>query len=237
MTASCADTSTCWGRPDASAVSAAIAASGPTWAQPVGSVHRTGGRSGSPVQYMLPVDAMTPRSPAFQPACGPVQPNGVTETHTACGATAGSTSSAPGHPGVSSTMSASCSSSTSRASAGPSTTIDRSPAFHATKRSETPSDPNGGTVRSGSPPFGSILTTSAPRSAKMRPVMAAGSPARSTTRTPDNSAVCALLTGLGTPADRQRSWRESPRGCPRRRGRGGPNGPLLGGAWADLVVA
>ena len=49
-----------------------MAASGPTWDQAVGSVQRTGARSGSPVQYMFPVDAMTPRSLAFQPRPGPV---------------------------------------------------------------------------------------------------------------------------------------------------------------------
>src|SRR5579863_1898569 len=89
ITASCAETSTTWGRPEARALNVATTASGPTWAQAVGSVHRTGARSGSPVQYMFPVDAMTPRSLALQLARGPSTPNGVTRTHTASGARPG----------------------------------------------------------------------------------------------------------------------------------------------------
>ena len=54
-----------------SAVSAANAASGPVCAYAVGSVQRTGARSGSPVQYMFPVAAITPRSEARHAARGP----------------------------------------------------------------------------------------------------------------------------------------------------------------------
>src|SRR5580698_54215 len=100
ITASCAETSTTWGRPEARPVRAAMAASGPTWDQAVGSVQRTGARSGSPVQYMFPVEAMTPRSPAFHPERGPSPPKAVTLTHTAPGAVDGSTTRAPGQPGV-----------------------------------------------------------------------------------------------------------------------------------------
>ena len=72
ITASWAETSTTWGRPEASALKVATTASGPTWDHAVGSVHRTGARSGSPVQYMFPVDAITPRSVARQPRPGAV---------------------------------------------------------------------------------------------------------------------------------------------------------------------
>ncbi len=70
-TTSCIDTSTRCGRPVHSAVSAANAASGPVCAYAVGSVQRTGARSGSPVQYMFPVAAITPRSEAVHAARGP----------------------------------------------------------------------------------------------------------------------------------------------------------------------
>src|SRR5258708_1095297 len=96
---SCMETSTRCGRPVQSPVNAANAASGPVWAYPDGSVHRTGARSGSPVQYMLALAAITPRSLACQPARGPVPPNAGTLTHTPSGATAGSPVSLPGHPG------------------------------------------------------------------------------------------------------------------------------------------
>ncbi len=76
ITASWADTSTNWGRPEARALRVAMAASGPTWAHAVGSVQRTGARSGSPVQYMFPVEAMTPRSLAIHAGPGPVEPEG-----------------------------------------------------------------------------------------------------------------------------------------------------------------
>ncbi len=188
ITASWADTSTTWGRPEASALNAATTASGPTWAQAVGSVHRTGARSGSPVQYMFPVDAITPRSLALHAARGPSDPNGVTRTHTAPGAAAGSRSSAPGQPGVPSTTSAPARSSATRGSSGPLDSMQVFPALQAAKRSEVPSGPSGGTTRRGSPPGGSTFTTSAPRSARIRPVMAAGSPATSTTRTPASNA-------------------------------------------------
>ncbi len=188
ITASWAETSTTWGRPEASALSAATAASGPTWDQAVGSVQRTGARSGSPVQYMFPVDAMTPRSLARHRARGPSDPKGVTRTHAASGARAGSSSRAPGHPGVHSTTSAPARSSARWGSSGPRTSTQVLPALHAVKRSDVPSGPSGGTARSGSPPGGSTLTTSAPRSARIRPVIAAGSPATSTTRTPASSA-------------------------------------------------
>ena len=132
ITASWAETSTIWGRPEASAVSAATAASGPVCAQAVGSVQRTGARSGSPVQYMFPVEAITPRSLAFHRDRGPSRPKGVTWTHTAPGARAGSTSRAPGQPGVASTMSAPASSSSRRGSSGPSTSTRDLPAFQTT---------------------------------------------------------------------------------------------------------
>src|SRR5258708_24805460 len=108
-TVSCIETSTTCGRPLASAVNAAMAASGPVWAYPESSVQRTGARSGSPVTYMLPLAAITPRSVAFQPARGPVRPNGVTHTHTLCGASGTGTSIEPGQPGVVSTTSAAAS--------------------------------------------------------------------------------------------------------------------------------
>ena len=106
ITASWAETSTTWGRPEANALGRPPRPRGPTCDQAVGSVQRTGARSGSPVQYMFPVEAITPRSLARHRHRGPSAPNGVTWTQTAPGARAGSTSRAPGQPGVSSTMSA-----------------------------------------------------------------------------------------------------------------------------------
>src|SRR3979411_2282833 len=67
-TTSCIEMSMRCGEPDASAVSTAKAVSAPTCAYPDGSVHRTGGRSGSPVAYMFPLAAMTPRSDDRPPA-------------------------------------------------------------------------------------------------------------------------------------------------------------------------
>jgi hypothetical protein len=133
-TTSCIDTSTRCGAPDASAVSTANAVSAPTCAYPDGSLQRTGGRSGSPVAYMFPLDAMTPRSEARQPARGPVRPKGVTLTQIASGARAGSSSSAPGKPDVSITASAVLSSSSRRGSSAPSTTTLVLPAPQARKR-------------------------------------------------------------------------------------------------------
>jgi hypothetical protein len=83
---------------------------------------------------MFPLDAVTPRSDARQPARGPELPNGVTLTHTASGARSGSTANEPGKPGVSITASAVVSSSSSRGSSGPSTTTLDLPAPHARKR-------------------------------------------------------------------------------------------------------
>ncbi len=192
----------------------AIAVSGPTCAQAVGSVQRTGGLSGSPVQYMFPVEAMTPRSVAFHADRGPSSPNGVTETHTALGAAPGSTAIEPGHPGVSMTASACSRSSVRRGSSGPSTSIVVSPVFHTANRKDVPSvsAPDGGTRRRGSPPFGSTFTTVAPRSARMRPVIAAGSPARLTTRSPCRSAsrdasASAVTAGHYACADGERTRR------------------------------
>src|SRR5680860_392587 len=181
-TTSCIETSTRWGSPDASAVSAANAVSGPVWAYADGSLHRTGGRSGSPVQYMFPLAAITPRSDPRQRARGPTRPNGVTLTHTASGARSGSSTSAPGKPGVSITTSVVASSDANRASSGPSTTRLVLPALQAMNRC-------GSAARSGSPSGSSTRTTAAPRSPRMRPAIAAGSPARSTTRVAPRSGL------------------------------------------------
>src|SRR2546421_4861248 len=144
-TTSCIEMSMRCGEPDASAVSTANAVSAPTCAYPDGSLHRTGGRSGSPVAYMFPLDAIPPGSDARQPACGPVAPNGVTRAQTAREARAGSRSNVPGKPGVSITASAVSSSSSRRGSSGPSTTTLALPAPQARKR-------RGGGRRGGAPP-------------------------------------------------------------------------------------
>ena len=94
------ETSTCWGRPEASPVRAAKAISAPEWATDAGQAGRTGALSGSPVAYMFPDDAMTPRSDARHVARGPVRPNGVTSTQTACGALARSAAGMPSSYGV-----------------------------------------------------------------------------------------------------------------------------------------
>ena len=77
-TTSCIDTSTRCGAPARTARSAPrTRPPGPVCAYAVGSVQRTGARSGSPVQYMFPVAAITPRSEARHAARGPSSPNGV----------------------------------------------------------------------------------------------------------------------------------------------------------------
>ena len=194
-TTSCIEMSMRFGEPEASAVSTANAVSAPTCAYPDGSLHRTGGRSGSPVAYMFPLDAITPRSDARQPACGPVAPNGVTRAQTAREARAGSRSNVPGKPGVSITASAVASSSSRRGSSGPSTTTLALPAPQARKRR--------GSARSGWPSRGSTRITSAPRSARMRPAIAAGSPARSITRVPARSASVIVTAPRRAPPGRR----------------------------------
>src|SRR5580658_1215082 len=186
-----------------------MAASGPTCDHAVGSVHRTGARSWSPVQYMFPVDAMTPRSPAFHPAFGPVSPNEVTLTQTVWAAVPGSTVRAPGHRGVARTMSAPARSSARTGSSVEPISTTVFPAFHTVNRNDVPSGPKGPTFRSGSPPGGSTLVTSAPRSARIRPVMAAGSPARSTTRTPARR-VSGTTSGGGLLEDVDGAGRSEP---------------------------
>src|SRR5256886_13410250 len=133
-TTSCIEMSMRCGEPDASAVSTPNAVSAPTCAYPDGSVHLTGGRSGSPVAYMFPLAAMTPRSDARQPACGPVPPNGVTRAQTAPEARAGSRSNVPGKPGVSITASAVANSASRQGASGPSTTTPPLPAPPARER-------------------------------------------------------------------------------------------------------
>src|SRR3954452_14288447 len=80
-TTSCSDTSTSSGRtPDASALNAANAVSDAPCAYAALPADRTGARSGSPVQYMFPDAAITPRSEARHDDRGPDDPNGVTVT-------------------------------------------------------------------------------------------------------------------------------------------------------------
>ena len=158
---------------------------------PSARVHRTGARSGSPVQYMFPVDAITPRSPAFQPRPGPVgAEGGDTFTHTAPGAAGGIGVDGAGPPGVAMHDVGPRQQRGERAGRRPSrASTSDFPALHTTWRSDVPSGPKGGTRRNGSPPGGSTFVTSAPRSARIRPVMAAGSPAMSTTRDPGQEGV------------------------------------------------
>src|SRR4051812_12378362 len=83
-TTSCSDTSTSSGRtPDASALNAANAVSDAPCAYAALPADRTGARSGSPVQYMFPDDAITPRSDARHDERGPCNPKGVTATQIA----------------------------------------------------------------------------------------------------------------------------------------------------------
>ena len=182
-TTSCAATSMRWGRPDARPVSAANAVSAAAWLYPAGSAQRTGARSGSPVQYRLPLAAMMPRSVARHDARGPSSPKGVRLTQTASGASAGDRSQAPGKPGVSSTTAARPSSSANAGSSAPVTGSRTARWVHASKR--------WGRARSGSPPGPSGRTTSAPRSARIRPAIAPGSPVRSATSVPASS-VCGV---------------------------------------------
>ncbi len=152
-TTSCIDTSTRWARPVHSAVSAANAASPPVCAYAVGSVQRTGARSGSPVQNMLPLAAITPRSDARHDERGPSRPNGVMLTHTASGARAGSSCSVPARPGESNTMPASVRTASSAGSWAASARTSL-PAFHARATLPCSTSPVGGTTR----------TTTAPQS-------------------------------------------------------------------------
>ena len=163
-TVSCIETSTCCGTPLARAVRAAVTASGEPWQNATGSAHRTGSRSGSPVAKRLPVVAIVVRSLAIQSLLGPSAPNGVTSTHTAPGASSGDGETQPGQPGVASTTSAVASNSARSSS--------RALVLWAPQASSrVPSK------------LGATRTTSAPRSARRRPAIAAGSPARSRTRT------------------------------------------------------
>ncbi len=175
MTASWIDTSICCGRPVASPVRAAKAASGPTCANATGSAQRTGGRSGSPVAKRLPVEARIPRSPARHPARGPVRPKGERWTHTAPGARSASTP----WPVVASTTSASArSSSRSGSSTGIGSIVER--AVHTAWRCSC--------WRNQPPSGGSGRVTVAPRSARIRAASAPDSPVRSTTRIPPSTA-------------------------------------------------
>ena len=74
----CADTSTCWPRPDrrrsSSATMIALAASAPACRKAWGTEQVRGGRSESPVRFMAVDAAVTVRSVAGQSRLGPVAP-------------------------------------------------------------------------------------------------------------------------------------------------------------------
>ena len=182
-TASCIDTSTRWGRPVQSAVSRRERGFGPgvRVAGRLGAAHRRPvGVAGAEHVGAGGHDAEV-RTRA-SPTAGPVAPNGRdAHPHRVRRPSPGSTSSVPGKPGVSMTTSASARSATERRVVG-ALRRRRCACPRSTQRS--------GRVRarSGCPSGGSTRTTSAPRSARMRPVSAAGSPARSTTRTPSSRA-------------------------------------------------
>ena len=130
---------------------------------------------------------MIPRSLALQSARGPSSPNGVTATQAAFGAIDRSIFNVPGQPGVMTTTSHSRRNRRREGSSRPEMERISLPADHATNRSESPSGPSGDAARKGSPSGSSGLTTQAPRSAKIRPVMAAGSAATSMTRRPSSN--------------------------------------------------
>src|SRR5512132_3834583 len=170
-----------------------------------GSVVRTGASPGSPASQRLPLAAVTSRSDAGTSASGPVAPNGVMVTTTSFDAAcAGSTTSRG-----CSTTSATCSSASRvAASSGATTTLllFALSAIHMSPRSASARSPmNGGTRRTGSPAGGSAFTTSAPRSARVRPQCATAAapqmslPTSSTTRRPSSTAVlpAALRQHLG----------------------------------------
>ena len=182
-TTSCIDTSTRCGKPVASAVIAANAASGPECAYAVGSVHRIGARSGSPVVYMFPDAAIAPRSDTSQPARGPSLPSGEIRTHTASGARAGST----------------------RERSGESDLVDHDVGAgeQLVERGVVGGErdhllarvPGAGRrcVGNGSPAGGTTRTTSAPRSPSTRAARAPVSPPRSSTRKP-SSRRCVMAS-------------------------------------------
>ena len=156
----------CWGRPAARPVSAANAISGPPWATDAGHAGRTGARSASPVAYMFPDDAMTPRSDARHVALGPSRPNGVTSTQTARGAALRSTSGTPGSNGVHKTTSADASNDGRSSS---SAVVLPSPQAAARRWSMY---------------LGPTTVTAAPSSANRRPATCTGSLPISTTTVP-----------------------------------------------------
>ena len=140
---------------------------------------------------MLALAAITPRSDARHCDRGPVSPKGVRLTHTDCGAVAGSTVHAPGSYGVSRTTSARANNLVKVGSSTPATGTTRVRCVQAVYRY--------GSARSGSPVGGSGRTTSAPRSANMRPAIAPGAAVRSSTTMPSSSGVWlgAVVPGTG----------------------------------------
>src|SRR5581483_10041679 len=181
----CPDTSTCWPRPvrrrAKTASSAPAAAYIPVQNGDCGRLVRTGAPPGSPASHRQPLDAVTS-------ARGPEAPYGVIVTTTRRGsARAGSTTIA----GWSTTSAPRTSASRVAASPGARTTLRlfAFSAIHRRPRSRSARSPTyGGTRRTGSPSGGSAFTTSAPRSARVRPQCATAAaphtsfPTSSTTR-------------------------------------------------------
>ena len=117
ITASWAETSTTWGRPEASPVRAAMAASGPTWDQPVGSRAAHRGPVGVAGAVHVPGRGHHPEVARLPARPGPVTTEGGdVDPDRVRGRVDGSTSRPPGQPGVARTTSASASSAASRGS-------------------------------------------------------------------------------------------------------------------------
>src|SRR5438309_1170764 len=209
--AACADTSTRCAVGDWSATSAPSAPYMPLQYGDCGCVVLTGGRPSSPASHRLPLAAVTSRSEAGRPESGPSWPKGVIET-TIVSRTSSSSPSPRSLPGGkdSTTMRAVATSRVNRARPSDDARSQVTPrlftfaASHGMERSLFSTSPtNGGCTRSASPPGGSTFTTSAPRSARMRPHTAPLRSARSRTRQPPRSeGSCVAFRLAAVPGER-----------------------------------
>ena len=206
----CAEVSTRWPRPVVPraryARSVPIAAYIPAQNGDCGSVVRTGGLPGSPASDSAPLAAVTSRSDAGAEASGPSDPYGVTDVWMSRSfqdarrsAPMPSRSSSPG--GSDSTRTSAVSTSRRSTSCPPgwarSRVTPRLLAFSASHQKPRSgpgrSATKGGRARAPSPAGGSTFTTSAPRSARIRPHCALQPSASSMTRMPASGS--ALPTG------------------------------------------
>ncbi len=213
-TADCADTSTYCPRPVIPrwirAVMAPKAASAPAHEGACGRVTRIGSPPGSPHSDMAPLIAMISRSEARRSRYGACWPKGEIDTMMRPGLSARRRSkSSPRrarYPGAKLSITKSAFRTIARSVSRPaslsrSSVMLRLLAFNAAQRRlilpPSTVSTNGVHCRSGSPPGGSTLMTSAPRSARMRPVRNPRASVRSTTRYGDKNIIESRRRGKG----------------------------------------